>query len=210
MKVYVVEGNIGSGKSTFIEEISKIRSNVIVIQEPVEQWYAIKDENNVSIFSHYYKNPEKFAFMFQMNVLSSRISAIRDAYAKNPQSVLIFERSIMTDKNVFVHTLHESGILSYIELQVFNSIYDNVVKMLSFESFEIDRIIYLQCQPLIAHERIRKRKRIGEDGISLQYIEALHERHESWLLHEELSIPVDVINNDDILNMENVCKLLEL
>jgi len=193
MKVFVVEGNIGSGKSTLLSQIKSHCTDVIVIQEPVDKWDSVKDENNRSIFSHFYSDPEKFAFLFQMNILASRIKTINDACNTNPQGILIFERSIMTDKHIFVPALRSTGTLTSIELQVFESMYSNILQLMNFK---VDGIIYLQCDPIIAHQRITKRNRTGEEGMSIQYLETLHEQHEKWLLYEETTIPVSIINNN--------------
>ena len=60
MKVYVVEGNIGSGKSTFLNELLKKEPHLTIIQEPVEQWYTIQDDEGVSVFTHFYNDPHKY------------------------------------------------------------------------------------------------------------------------------------------------------
>ncbi len=41
--------------------------------------------------------------------------------------------------------------------------------------------MYLKCSPEICLQRIRTRNRKGEEDISLEYIETVHERHEEWI-----------------------------
>ena len=48
--IFSVDGNIGSGKSTLIKKLKKelikiYNINVIYLQEPVDEWKSIKDEN---------------------------------------------------------------------------------------------------------------------------------------------------------------------
>ena len=49
--------------------------------------------------------------------------------------------------------------------------------------------------PEISLERIKKRSRDGESNIPLDYLKALHERHESWLSSESNVLHLDVSNS---------------
>jgi deoxyadenosine/deoxycytidine kinase len=55
------------------------------------------------------------------------------------------------------------------------------------EKFKIEPkgFIYLRCEPEISFERIQKRKRSGEENISLEYLKKLHRKHDDWLLNEK-------------------------
>ena len=41
----MVEGNIGSGKSTYLRHFTKFSDNVEVVMEPVEKWRNLKSHN---------------------------------------------------------------------------------------------------------------------------------------------------------------------
>ena len=70
--IFSVEGNIGSGKSTLVKCLSKclpksLRNHeIIFLQEPVDVWNTIKDENGVTILEKFYADQNKYAFSFQM------------------------------------------------------------------------------------------------------------------------------------------------
>ena len=71
MKVPVIisyEGNIGAGKSTFVELLKTVleEKNIKFIQEPVDEWDQIKDSNGKTMIEKYYGNQKKYAFSFQM------------------------------------------------------------------------------------------------------------------------------------------------
>ena len=100
-----VDGNIGSGKSTKVRDLEnyykeKGRTDVIFIQEPVDSWNSVVDENGVTILSNYYKDQKRFAFRLQMLAYISRLSLLRDAVKKG-YKYIITERCVGTDKNVF-------------------------------------------------------------------------------------------------------------
>ena len=52
----VVEGNIGSGKSTFLEHFKKFSDCVDIIDEPVEEWRNIKGHNLLQMM---YEDPKR-------------------------------------------------------------------------------------------------------------------------------------------------------
>ena len=81
-----IEGNIGTGKSTLVQMLKdtyKNYSNVIFLQEPVDMWNTIKDNNGETILSKFYADQEKYAFSFQMMAYISRISLHKKAIKSN-------------------------------------------------------------------------------------------------------------------------------
>ena len=63
--------------------------------------------------------------------------------------------------------------------------------------------IYLQTDPIICYKRLLKRNRQEEAGVSLEYLQQLHDKHEQWLIHKTnvaasiKEAPVLVIPCDD-------------
>ena len=97
MSIYSIEGNIGSGKSTLVKMMKEQTKsdNVIFVQEPVDIWNTIKDDNNETILEKYYKDQEKYAFSFQIMAYISRISILRKTIKKHPNAIIITERSVL-------------------------------------------------------------------------------------------------------------------
>lgn len=56
-----IEGNIGSGKSTFVKYLSKF-SEFQVFEEPVKEW---QNFNGINLLKESYENPGKCGFTFQ-------------------------------------------------------------------------------------------------------------------------------------------------
>jgi deoxyadenosine/deoxycytidine kinase len=179
MVIYSIEGNIGSGKSTFLAQLKKEYSERFVfVPEPVDEWKTIVDpetgKNKIELF---YGDMKTHAFSFQMMAYISRLSYIKQTIRENHGKHLIVERSLYTDKNVFAKMLHEDGLISPTDYQIYTRWFEHFIQDLP----EI-KYIYIQTAPTVALDRIRIRNRSGEEGINLEYIQRCHQMHEQWLL----------------------------
>jgi deoxyadenosine/deoxycytidine kinase len=177
-----IEGNIGSGKSTIIEKLDNsfgdIRHKIVLLKEPVGVWERIKDPiSGENILEKFYKNQEKYAFPFQVMAYASRLTMIRNAIQENPNcSVIICERSLEADKNIFANMLHDDGLIENINYQIYCSFCKEYAR-----DFGLDGIIYIDADAEVCHNRINKRARQGEDGIPLEYLQKCKKYHDKWL-----------------------------
>ena len=179
--MYFVEGNIGSGKSTFLKKLS---SEFKVVQEPVDEWSKMRNANGKNILEEFYEDPERNAYLFQSIAFRSRVKNITDL----DESVIV-ERSIYTDRMVFAEVCKEDGNINEIEWNDYTEWFDFVVKHIGFKP---KGFIYLRTDPEKSYERINKRKRSGESNISMDYLKKLHERHDKWLM--DANVPVLVLD----------------
>jgi deoxyadenosine/deoxycytidine kinase len=85
-----------------------------------------------------------------------------------------------TDKHIFEKMLYDSKQITELEHVAYNLWADFYHKYVRPEFSNI--VIYLRCNPQTAFSRIQKRAREEESGISLEYLTALHEYHEKWLI----------------------------
>ncbi|NWX53285.1 KITM kinase, partial [Steatornis caripensis] len=63
----------------------------------------------------------------------------------------------------------------------------------------VDLIVYLRTSPQVCYERLKRRCREEEKIIPLEYLEAIHQLYEEWLIEHTLfkvSCPVLVIGAD--------------
>jgi deoxyadenosine/deoxycytidine kinase len=188
--MFIIEGNIGSGKSTLVRKLNGM--SIHTLQEPVDMLTSFQDEHGVSIFEYYYKEPEKYAFSFQMHVLLTRFQSMQRA--KRMNGPVVCERSIQTDKHIFAKCMLERNNMSDIEYKIFDTYYDHLSKEIGDANNDV--IIYLRQEPTVCQDRIRNRSRIGEDVISLGYLKHLHDLHDEWLLNNDKVIVIQ--DNDDI------------
>jgi deoxyadenosine/deoxycytidine kinase len=186
-KIICIEGNIGSGKSTFVQFLKthfKHRDDICFLDEPVDLWLTCKDESG-NILEHYYRDQHAFAFKFQMLAYISRLSILKKAYENKQYKYIISERSLFTDRNVFCKMLYDDKMIDDIGYQIYNMWFDE------FNKFS-DNIVYLYLKtvPETSYERVLKRARKGET-ISLEYLTKCSQYHDDWLLK---------MNNNYIVN----------
>ena len=192
--IFSVEGNIGSGKSTLVkmlkEHLKKIKNTeVIYLPEPVAEWESIKDSDGKNAIEKYYENPDKYAFSFQMMAYISRIHQLRETLHTNNNVIIICERSVFTDKEIFAKMLHDDGKIGEIEYNIYCKWFYEFVK-----DIPVGGLIYVKTNPEICERRVIKRNRKGET-IPLVYLQNCHKYHEDWLNNE--SLPVLKLDGDN-------------
>ena len=196
MYVLYLEGNIGSGKSTFIkflqDYISKNNLNADVLLEPVEDWQNTKDKEGISILHHYYQDQKKMAFPFQMNAFISRVDEIVSKLKETNKKILFVERSVLTDKNVFLQLNCDLGNISDIEYTIYNKWFD---KLCSHFDIKHNGIVYIKTDYKICHERIKQRDRSGEETIQIDYLKKLEDYHDKWIGNHNNTIHINSNEN---------------
>jgi deoxycitidine kinase/deoxyguanosine kinase len=79
-EIVSIEGNIGSGKSTFVNKLKLYfhhNTKIIFLQEPVEEWAEIKDKKGTTMLQKFYAEKEKYSFSFQMMAYISRLALFK-------------------------------------------------------------------------------------------------------------------------------------
>jgi thymidylate kinase len=186
-----IEGNIGSGKSTFLSYLKEnCSSKIIFVKEPVDQWEQIRDrETNETMLQKFYKDQKMYSFSFQMMAFISRFSILRETVRQNPSAIIITERCLYTDKYVFAKMLFEMKNIEDINYQIYNQWFEEFAS-----EFPINKIIYINADPEICFERIKKRNRNGESLIPLEYLTKCHQYHQDMIEH--LSSTTEIIHID--------------
>ena len=178
--IFSIEGNIGSGKSTLVKELQKSVPNildkkVVYVQEPVNEWSKIKDKKGETILEKFYADQHKYAFSFQMMAYISRLALLRNIVRENPDAIIITERSVFTDREVFAKMLYDEGKIEDVDYQIYLKWFDEFI-----EEIPITGLIYVTTTPEKSKQRVDLRARVGE-SIPLSYLQRCHDYHESWI-----------------------------
>jgi deoxyadenosine/deoxycytidine kinase len=204
--MYIVEGNIGVGKSTFLKLISQNLPEVSVLPEPTENWTS--QVFGQSLLDNFYKDPNRWAYTLEILAMICRARDHLKVQEKN-QVDLVMERSIYSGHYCFALNGHQSGFFTDVEWQIYNEWVDF---LLTKKCQAPIGFIYLRAEPEVCMERIRKRNRTSESSISFEYVKQIHNWHEKFLIKKEnLSknlqhVPVLVLdcNKDFVDNKQNL------
>ena len=130
--ILFVEGGIGCGKSTLVKKIqehcSEKNLNIVTIQEPVDIWLGIKDDKTgKNMIEAFYEDQKKYSFEFQMMAYISRLQRLQETMANSldeDYDLIICERSLQTDKNVFCKMLYDEDKITSYGFQIYNKWFD--------------------------------------------------------------------------------------
>lgn len=162
MTIITIDGNIGSGKTSVLNYLHR-NYKLPVDLEPIDNWNTYlkdlyDDNNNV--------------FKFQVRIWLDRCW-IQEKPEKN---TILIERSPEFIKNVFVETALDYKMINEVEKEL---IFDLHKK--TDELWDDNIYIYLRTSPDSCFNRIKKRNRVSEKNITLDYIKCIHTKHEKTL-----------------------------
>lgn len=202
--IVFLEGNISAGKSTIIGALKEL--GYPVWEEAVNVLTGkYVDEQGRNILQLYYDNMRDHAFKLQMASMNTRGEIVHEAIqhllameTDNPKSTVDFnnvdivfvERSLETDVNVFALHLKEQGKIDPLEWQIYQDSLKNKLQDVQpfFEGLDV-AYFYLKAVPSICDTRMKNRGRQEESGVPLEYLEAIHQKHENWLGKQANSDP---------------------
>jgi deoxyadenosine/deoxycytidine kinase len=165
MQHIAVCGNIGSGKTTLVEKLSK-HYGWTPLYESVDQNPYLKD---------FYDDMTRWAFHLQIYFLNSRFNQIREI--RDSKKTIIQDRTIYEDAHIFAANLHASGHISDRDYQSYLDLFNSMITFVH----PPDLLIYLKADIPKLVQQIQKRGRNFEYGIRLEYLKNLNEHYEKWI-----------------------------
>lgn len=160
-----VLGTIGAGKTTLAHAVQ----DVIVAEEGRCEglWEPV---GNNPILPLYYQNPEKYAFIMQVNMLNARLRQQKLAQAMAMSGISSVQDSSVFGDTCFVEMLRKDGTMSDVDVDVYVDLFLNMSENIRYPSL----IAYLDCEPSVARARVCKRGRTCEAGIEESYLMRLN------------------------------------
>ena len=161
-RIYVIEGNIGAGKTIFLQLIKNLVKDAEFVEEPVNQWQNVGGKNLLNAF---YSSPERWGFSFEIYVMMTKIQSLFKA-ANSDKNILIVERSIFSDK-IFTEISYDNGKLNKMEYAMFLETLNFYINHIYPE---LTGIIYLDTPVEECIKRIKSRNRPEEKNIDIKYL----------------------------------------
>ena len=180
-RLILVSGNIGAGKTSLTERLGARLG-----------WEtAFESVSDNPYLADFYADMHKWSFHLQIFFLGHRAQQYLDMW-ELPQSVIL-DRSIYEDAFIFARALHHLGNLNERDFLAYRRLFDMVVDNLP----PPDLLIYLKAPVPLLIERIRRRARSIETGISPEYLQLLESFYDEWLTTFDVC-PELTIRTDDL------------
>lgn len=165
IKHIAVAGNIGAGKTTLTELLSRHYGWEVQYEDTTTNPYL----------GDFYNDMHRWSFNLQIYFLNSRYRQILDI--RNGQSTVIQDRTIFEDAHIFAPNLYEMGLMSERDFKN----YIDLFRLMSSQVQPPDLLIYLKSGIPKLVEHIQTRGRDYEGNMSLDYLKGLNERYENWI-----------------------------
>jgi len=177
----IVAGNIGVGKTSITERVGARLGWRVAFESVADNPYL----------AEFYADMRQWSFHLQVFFLGHRAQQ-HLALANDPQSA-IADRSIYEDAYIFARALHHLGNLSERDYASYRTLFDLVVAGLP----RPDLLLYLRAPVPLLLDRIQRRGRGIESGISAEYLTLLESFYDDWMGAFDLC-PVLTIQTDDL------------
>jgi deoxyadenosine/deoxycytidine kinase len=170
-KTIAIAGNVGSGKSTMVEFLSRTYG--------VSPFYEPNDDN--PYLPDFYRDMRRWAFHSQLYFLSSKFRLHQEL--DRTSGVSILDRTIYEDAEIFATALHDMGHIDRRDWATYRAFYESILQAIRTP----DLMIYLRCSIRTLRKRIRLRGRAMEQDVPLAYLKRLQRLYEEWIERYRLS-----------------------
>ncbi len=163
-----IAGNIGSGKSTLTDLLSR--------HYGWEARFEAVDHN--PYLEDYYKDIHRWSFNLEVYFLKERF---RDLLAiDSADHTIIQDRTIYEGVYVFVANNKDMGHLSDRDYQTYMDLFENMMEMVRLP----DLMIYLRASVPHLVGNIQKRGRDYEQTMNLEYLQNLNRRYDDFIFNK--------------------------
>jgi len=170
-KTIAIAGNIGTGKSSLVEFLTRTYG--------IMPFYEPNDEN--PYLPDFYRDMKRWAFHSQLYFLSNKFRMHRQL--EQLSGVVVLDRTIYEDAEIFATALHDMRKFTGRDWETYWNFYQTILDSIR----PPDLMIYLRCSMRTLRKRIRNRGRYMEKDIPLAYLKRLEGLYDNWVSGFELS-----------------------
>ena len=174
----VVEGPIGAGKTSLARRLGPRLAADLLLEQPGENPFIAR----------FYQDMARYALPTQLFFLFQRARMIEPL--KQPD---MFSRPTVADFLLDKDLLFARVTLSGDEFALYQKIYEAMRP----QAPAPDLVVYLQAQPAVLAERVRRRAAAFERGLSEEYLALLAESYARFFYHYSAS-PVLTVNSENL------------
>lgn len=193
-KHIAIAGNIGAGKTTLTEMLSKHY-----------RWIPqFEDVEHNPYLNDFYEEMPRWSFNLQIYFLNGRLKQLLDI--QRGSETIIQDRTIYEDAHIFAPNLHEMGLMSKRDFDNYFNFFQTLKSMVQ----PPDLLIYLQASVPTLVAQIQKRGREYEENIRLDYLKRLNDFYNKWIedYREGPLLIIDVDKNKFAENEEHLGEII--
>lgn len=164
-KSIAIAGNIGVGKSTLVEFLSRTYG-ILPFYEPSEDNPYLPD---------FYQDMRRWAFHSQLYFLSNKFRLHQEL--DRAPGVVVLDRTIFEDAEIFATALRHMKRIDERDWQTYWGFYQSILDAIK----PPDLMIYLRCSMRTLRKRIRLRGREMEQDVPLSYLKRLDRLYDEWI-----------------------------
>ena len=185
-----ISGNIGAGKTSLTELLSKHYGWEAHYEDVIDNPYL----------DDFYNHMERWSFNLQIYFLKSRFEQLLKI--KNINNVIVQDRTIYEDAHIFAPNLKSMGLMNQRDFKNYQELFELMESQIQGP----DLLIYLRSSIPNLVNKIHKRGREYENSISIDYLSRLNERYEAWTSTYDKGniIKIDVDELDFVENKEDL------
>ncbi|GIS21571.1 MAG: deoxynucleoside kinase [Bacteroidota bacterium] len=185
-----ISGNIGAGKTSLTELLSKHYGWEAHYEDVIDNPYL----------DDFYNHMERWSFNLQIYFLKSRFEQLLKI--KNNNNVIVQDRTIYEDAHIFAPNLKSMGLMNQRDFKNYQELFELMESQIQGP----DLLIYLRSNIPNLVNKIHKRGREYENSISIDYLSRLNERYEAWTSTYDKGniIKIDVDELDFVENKEDL------
>jgi deoxyguanosine kinase len=166
----VIEGNIGSGKTSLAQILAQQWNTSLVLEEFADNPFLAK----------FYESAERYAFPLELSFLSERFSQLKNEINRD-----LFQPKVIADYFISKCQIFASNNLKDDEWLLFNKMFDIVSNSLP----QPEMIVYLYVHTTRLQDNIKKRGRDYEQKISDEYLNNIQSQYLQYFQqHPELTV----------------------
>lgn len=192
-KTIAIAGNIGTGKSSLVEFLTRTYD--------IQPFYESNDKN--PYLPDFYKDMKRWAFHSQLYFLSSKFRMHQQL--DRSTGVVVLDRTIYEDAEIFATALHQMRKFTSRDWDTYRNFYETILGAIQ----PPDLMIYLRCSMRTLRQRIKLRGRKMEQNIPPSYLKRLDGLYESWLERYQLS-EVLVLETDQLDYINDMVDCLDV